>query len=52
VPGDGWRVIRTRTTDRKAIFELRQGMHAFRVRARDRVGNVGPWSTAVRILVR
>jgi uncharacterized protein YkwD len=52
VPGEGWRIVRTRTTDRKATFDLRPGMHAFRVRARDRVGNLGGWSTAARILVR
>jgi hypothetical protein len=52
VPGDGWKVVKTGTTDRKASFELRPGMHAFRVRARDKVGNTGSWSPAVRILVR
>jgi uncharacterized protein YkwD len=52
VPGEGWRTVLTQTKERMAVFELRPGIHAFRVRARDRVGNTGGWSPAARVLVR
>ena len=52
VPGDDWRTVLTRTTLRQMSYYLRPGVHAFRVRARDRVGNTGGWSGAARVIVR
>lgn len=51
VPGGEWHTIIERTRSRQASLSLPAGTHWFRVRARDRAGNVGAWQDATRIEV-
>jgi hypothetical protein len=51
VQGGRWQTVIERTTARQATWNLRPGVHAFRVRARDNLGNTGRWQTPTRIHV-
>lgn len=51
--GGSWVTVSTATTStaRSAINRARRHWYGLRVRARDRAGNVGPWSAELRIWV-
>jgi uncharacterized protein YkwD len=51
LPGGRWDTLLSRTTARQATWNLRPGLHFFRVRARDRLGNVGAWQGPTRVYV-
>jgi uncharacterized protein YkwD len=51
LPGGRWDTLLNRTTARQATWNLRPGLHFFRVRARDNMGNVGRWQGPTRVYV-
>ncbi len=51
--GGTWRTVRSRVTGTTATIGGRRGVrYQFRVRARDRAGNVGRWSAARSVTIR
>jgi hypothetical protein len=49
--GGRWDTVLAPTTKRQAIWDLRTGVHVFRVRARDRAGNTGAWRRPLWVVV-
>lgn len=50
--GGSWHTVLKGTKARQWAWRMRPGLHAFRIKARDRAGNVGEWQEPVWVTVQ